>query len=158
MNDRLQEIMKYKTGGRQIDFAALLGWTPQYLAKLLKGENFGIRPVITVLSAFPEINARWFLLGEGDMIEQPKYTDIGKIVFENMLKLMEVGRFMPVMTPEELRDYEQVVTGHKKADFSPQLLEKWSNLLQLRENKLNEKFNAAMVKSNKICKQKKAKK
>lgn len=42
MNTRLLEIIKYKTGGRQREFADLLGWTPQYLAKLLKGENFGI--------------------------------------------------------------------------------------------------------------------
>lgn len=42
MNSRLLDIIRYKTGGKQSEFAALLGWTPQYLAKLLRGENFGI--------------------------------------------------------------------------------------------------------------------
>lgn len=82
MNDRLLEIIKYKTGGRQTEFAASLGWSPQYLTKLLKGYNFGIRPVITIVTAFPEINARWLLIGEGDMIENPKYPDIRKTMLE----------------------------------------------------------------------------
>ena len=47
----------------------MLGWTPQYIAKLLRGENLGISPVITLLEALPEINARWLLLGQGDMLE-----------------------------------------------------------------------------------------
>lgn len=65
MNTRLLEIIKYKTGGRQTEFAALMGWTPQYLAKLLRGENFGITPVIKIAEALPEINVRWFLIGQG---------------------------------------------------------------------------------------------
>lgn len=158
MNNRLLEIIKYKTGGRQSDFAALLGWTPQYLTKLLKGDNFGIRPVMTVLTTFTDINARWFMFGEGDMIEEPKYSDIRKTMLENMLKVLDIEKFMTVMSPEELREFEQIVAGRKKADFSPELLEKWNSLLQVRESKLNEKFNAAAVKSDKICKQKRAKK
>ena len=67
MKDRLQQILDYKTGGKQTPFAKMLGWTPQYLAKLLRGDNFGIQPVITLLSTFPEINARWLLLGDGQM-------------------------------------------------------------------------------------------
>ena len=42
MNERLQEIIRYKTGGRKTAFAELMGWTPQYLAKLLNGDNFGV--------------------------------------------------------------------------------------------------------------------
>lgn len=158
MNNRLLEIIKYKTGGRQTEFAALLGWTPQYLTKLLKGDNFGIRPVMTVLTTFPDINARWFMLGEGDMMEEPKYTDIRKAMLENMLKVLDIEQFMPVMSSEELREFEQVVAGSKKADFSPELIDKWRNLLQVRDDKINEKFNTAGGKSEKICKQTKAKK
>ena len=63
MNNRLLDIIKYKTGGRQKPFAEILGWTPQYLAKLLRGENFGLQPVLTLLEKLPEINARWLLIG-----------------------------------------------------------------------------------------------
>ena len=69
MNERLLEIIRYKTGGRQNAFAELMGWSPQYLTKLVKGDNFGLQPVLAILSAFPEINARWLLFGQGSMLE-----------------------------------------------------------------------------------------
>ena len=70
MNKRLQEIIQYKTGGRQKDFAELMGWTPQYVFKLLKGENFGLSPVLKICEALPELNARWLLTGQGDMLTE----------------------------------------------------------------------------------------
>ena len=158
MNTRLLEIIKYKTGGRQTEFAALMGWTPQYLAKLIRGENFGITPVIKIIEALPEINARWFLIGEGDMIESHKYADMRKTMLESMMAVLDVEKFMPVMTPEELHDYEQTVNGARKPDFSPEQLEKWQRLLQLREDEINAKFKAAHGHSDKICKRKKTKK
>lgn len=158
MNTRLLEIIKYKTGGRQTEFAALLGWTPQYLAKLLRGENFGITPVIKIVEAFPEINARWFLIGEGEMIESHKYADMRKTMLESIMAVLDVEKFMPVMTPEELHDYEQIVKGERKPNFSSEQLEKWQGLLQLREDEINEKFKAARGQSEKICKRKKTNK
>ena len=76
MNTRLQEVIKYKTGGHQKAFAELMGWNPSYLTKLLKGENFGLQPVLSILETIPEINARWFLLGEGEMFEMGKLFDL----------------------------------------------------------------------------------
>lgn len=158
MNTRLFEIIKYKTGGRQSDFANLMGWTPQYLTKLLKGTDFGIRPVLTILSALPEINARWLLFGEGEMIEELKYVDILKKMFETMMSILEIERYMPVMSPEELRNYEQIVVGNKKPDFSPDTVAKWQALLQSRNDIINAKFKAAAGRSEKSCRQKRAKK
>lgn len=158
MNNRLLEIIKYKTGGRQVEFAELMGWSPQYLGKLLKGENFGITPLMTIITRCPDIDARWLMLGEGDMIEEPKYADIRKTMLANMLKVLDVEKFMPVMTPEELREFEQIVAGRKKADFSPLLLVQWQERMQERKDKISEKFTAATAKSDEICKQKKAKK
>ena len=158
MNHRLLEIIKYKTGGRQTDFAALLGWTPPYLAKLIRGKNFGIKPVIAIITMFPEINARWFLTGEEEMIEPSKYVDMRKMMLESMLAVLDVEKFMPVMSPEELHHYEQIVKGDKKPDFSPELHEKWQGLLQLRDKEINTKFQDAMHKSDKICRRKKMKK
>lgn len=158
MHNRLLEIIKYKTGGKQTAFAALMGWTPQYLAKLLRGENFGITPVVKIIEALPEINARWLLIGQGEMIESSKYTDLRKTMLETILSVLDLEKYMPVMTPEELHDYELVIQGHKKANFSPVLLKKWQGLLQLRENETNAKFHGAMRKSDKVCKAKKVNK
>ena len=44
MNERLLEIIEYKAGGKQIAFAEMMGWSPQYIAKLVRGENFGLSP------------------------------------------------------------------------------------------------------------------
>ena len=76
MNRRLQDIIKYKTGGRQTAFAALLNWSPQYLSKLLKGVDFGLQPVVSIIEALPEINARWFLTGQGEMLSDEKQADL----------------------------------------------------------------------------------
>ena len=148
MHTRLLEIVKYKTGGKQTQFASLLGWTPQYLAKLLRGESFGFNPVISLVTALPEINARWFLTGEGDMLlydipAEIKHTKIRKAMYENAMNVFSLEKYMPVMSPEELKEFEKVVSGKKKADFSPDTLEKWARLLIERESEINAKYKAA---------------
>lgn len=92
------------------------------------------------------------------MIEEPKYADIRKTMLENMLALLDIEKYMPVMTPEELRNYEFVVIGHKKPDFSPELVSKWQRLLQEREDKIGAKFKAANAHSETICSKVKTKK
>lgn len=152
MNNRLKEIIKYKTGGRQADFAALMGWTPQYLTKLLKGIDFGIRPILTIVSALPEINARWLLLGEGQMI------DVRKEMIERMMNVLDIERYMTVMSPDELCEYEQVVMGCRTPDFSPEQIEGWKRLLKEREDNIEAVFTAATQKSERVCRRKRAKK
>ena len=157
MHTRLLEIIKYKTNGKKSEFAALLGWTPQYLTKLIKGGHFGLNPATTIITSFPEINARWLLTGEGDMITDNNMSIIRKNIYNNMSRILELERYMPVMSSEELRAFEQTATGKKNVDFSPDVVERWSNLLEQREVALNAKFKAANTKSKKICSQKIAK-
>jgi hypothetical protein len=158
MHTRLLEIMNYKTGGRQTEFADFLGWKPQYLAKLLKGENFGLQPVLSVVARLPEINARWLLTGEGDMIENKKYTEIRKKMYENVIKVLDMEKYMPVMSPAELRLFERVIIGKEKADFSPESVYILDCLLKLREDILAATFKAEGRKSNELCNQRKVKK
>ena len=120
MNNRLQAIISYKTGGRQSDFAALLGWSPQYLAKLLRGENFGLQPVLTLLEVLPDINARWLLLGQGEMLEISKIFNLRRESFAHII--LEMEKYIPYMSPDELHEYEQAVTTGRKPVFSPDTL------------------------------------
>lgn len=127
MNNRLSDIIKYKTGGKQTEFAALMGWSPQYLAKLLKGDNFGITPVVKILSQFPDVSARWFLLGEGDMLSDDGISSLRRVMHERMLSILEVEKYMPIMSGDELRDYEHIITGNKEPIFSPDTVDKWED-------------------------------
>lgn len=158
MNTRLFEIIKYKTGGRQTEFAALMGWSPQYLTKLLRGDGFGIQPVLAVLSNLPEINARWLLLGEGEMLLDSKYTEIRMTMYDMMKRILDMEKYMPVMAPEELRKFERSILGKDMPDFSPETVDKWDALLKEREKEINERFKSAIEKSKKPCKQTKTKK
>ena len=152
MNSRLQEIIRYKTGGRQADFSKLLGWTPQYLAKLLRGDNFGLQPVLTILSTLPEINARWLLLGQGDMLEIGKLFNLQREAFAHIQAILEIEKYIPFMSPDELYEYEQAVTTGRKPVFSPDALSSWQQRASEREKDLEAKFAAANAKSEKLCK------
>ena len=158
MKDRLQMIIDYKTGGRQTAFAKLLGWTPQYLAKLLRGENFGIQPVITILSTFPELDARWLLLGEGRMLASEAYTGIRQGMYAHIQGILELEKYLPFMQPDELHLFEQSVITGKMPVFSPDTVSKWKGQASERENELNVKFAVAGGKSDMLCKQQTAKK
>ena len=101
MNNRLLDIIKYKTGGRQKAFAELLGWTPQYLAKLLRGDNIGLQPVLTLLEKLPEINARWLLLGVGEMLNDDKVFGLRRETYSRVQSILMFDRFLSVMSPDE---------------------------------------------------------
>lgn len=158
MHDRLSQLIAYKTGGRQADFAAMLGWTPQYLAKLLKGESFGLNPVLAILTAMPEVDARWFLFGEGEMLTPAGVADVRQGVMSRVQSLIEYERFIPIMTGEELRQMEQAVKKGTPLQYAPDTLASMAERLTNRQNEIYARFRAATAKSYKSCKPKTAKK
>lgn len=151
MNNRLSEIIKYKTGGKQTQFASLMGWSPQYLSKLVRGKDFGIAPVIALLQRLPELNARWLLLGEGKMLQDEKLSEIRATAQSYILSILEIEKYLPIMTPAEVREFEQMCVGEVKPQFSPSQVADWQAKLADRNESINAKFNEA------LCKQPKAK-
>lgn len=147
MNNRLLDVIRYKTGGRQKPFAELLGWTPQYLAKLLRGDNFGLQPVLTLLEKLPEINARWLLLGVGSMLNDDKVFGLRRETFSRVNSILMFDRFLPVMSPEEIRRFEEVLSGKSYPDFSDEEVARWESLLVERDRSLNARVEDAMSKS-----------
>ncbi len=158
MNERLKEIIRYKTGGRQVDFATLCGWTPQYVAKLLRGDNFGLAPVKTILALFPDIDARWLLFGEGDMLTQEATAEIYRRTQTMIQGLLDLEKYLPVMTAEELRYFERSVQQGCQPDFSPTLLSELDCRATERQQKINAKFSEAQAKSTELCKHRTANK
>lgn len=154
MNDRLLALIKYKTGGRQKAFAELLGWTPQYLAKLLRGENFGLSPVLTLVEALPEVDARWLLTGEGDMLCAEKVDALRRDVVSHVSRVLDLERFMVVMSPEELHRFEDCILRGAAPSFSDADVARWESLLADRNAKIDE----AILKSSAPCRPPKASK
>lgn len=146
MHNRLLELIQYKTKGIQADFAELMGWSPQYLNKLIREGSIGIKPITALLEKFPELNARWLLLGEGVMI------DSGYDIMKNhIFRLLQLEKYMPVMTSGELRELSE-----GKVDFDAETVEKWERLLIDRNEQISNRFKAAYQKQNDLCKQNKA--
>lgn len=157
MNNRLSNIINYKTGGHQKAFAELMGWTPPYLAKLLRGENFGLQPVLTILEKLPEINARWLLLGDGEMLTDEKIFGLRREALSRAQSILALDRFIPVMSPEELRRFEAAVSGASCPDFTDEDVAGWKVLLAKRRQSLDGRVDDAIAKSISSCKHPKAK-
>lgn len=68
MQHRLNALIHYHTLGNRTEFAELVGWSRPYLSKLLRGEGWGIAPVLRLVECFPCLDARWLLTGEGTML------------------------------------------------------------------------------------------
>ena len=146
MNTRLAEFIKYTTNGKQVEFAEMMGWTPQYLYKLLKEGGVGIRPIVALLEKFPNLNARWFILGEGSMIVPP--TDAIK---KHLLSLLQLEQFIPVMTNEEI---QLMSSGHQ---FDQETISKWEILLKNYNKETLMQVRASMQRQEQLCKQNTAK-
>lgn len=153
MNERLLEIIRYKTGGKQNAFAELMGWSPQYLAKLVKGDNFGLQPVLAILSAFPEINARWFLFGQGSMLEVGMIFDLQRQAMSHIQSLLDLEKYIPVMTGEEVKEFEDAIKNNRYPNFTPDTLSKFKKRLTDRTEKINAIFTQATAKSDSLCRQ-----
>lgn len=158
MNERLLELIEYKAGGRQTVFAEMMGWSPQYVAKLIRGENFGLSPVVSILSAFPEINARWFLFGQGQMLEVGMMFDLQRQAINHIQSLLNLEKYIPVMTGEQVREFEEAIKTGRAPVYSPDTLSELDRRLTDRNNEINAKFSEATQKSNRLCKRRTARK
>lgn len=130
MNDRIKAIIEYKTGGRIGEFGALLGWSPQYTSKVLRGDGIGLTPVRAILKSFPEINARWLILGDGQMLDDTHLLALRREAVARASSLMAIDRYIDVMTPDELRRLELAISAGSSPSFTPSDVARWELLQQ----------------------------
>lgn len=102
MNQRLRLFIQYACGRPSV-FADRMGWERQYLSKLTRGIGLGLTPVVAILQEFPELDARWLLLGEGEMLRpavsecRPNLT----AARDRVTRSLELARFLPFMSDAE---------------------------------------------------------
>jgi hypothetical protein len=134
MNTRLAQFIDYATGGNKADFARSLGWSPQYLSGMLKDCRIGMNPLLTLLAKYPELNARWLLLGEGAML-----TACGDAVKAQLINLLNIEQYLPVMTAEE---QQRIINNDY--DFDAETYAKWDALLAEKRASIDGRIQAAM--------------
>ena len=134
MNTRLSQFIDYATGGNKAGFARSLGWTPQYLSCILKDCRIGMNPLLTLLTKYPELNARWLLLGEGAML-----TACGDAIKTQLTRLLNIEQYLPVMTAEE---QQRIINGCY--DFDAETYAKWDALLTEKKTSIDGRIKAAM--------------
>lgn len=134
MNTRLSQFIDYATGGNKADFARSLGWTPQYLSGMLKDCRIGMNPLLTLLAKYPELNARWLLLGEGAML-----TACGDAIKTQLTRLLNIERYLPVMSAEE---QQRIINGDYS--FDAETIAKWEALLVEKKTSIDGRIKAAI--------------
>lgn len=124
MNQRLLLFIKYACG-RQSVFAERMGWERQYLSKLTRGIGLGITPVVAILQEFPELDARWLLLGEGEML-RPAASECRPHLAaarDRVARSLELARFLPFMSEAELSEF-----ACGQLDFPASASARWSEV------------------------------
>lgn len=140
INERMKFICDVYAYGRPAEFARIMGWSYQYAYKILiTDKSVGITPVTEVLRQFPQVNARWLLLGEGaplpDLLQKQK----------SRLELMlSYEKYLKVMTPQQVEKYAYHPEQFTKDEIAD-LDAKW----QKAEKELNDLFASAMARSRK---------
>ncbi|MCD7931600.1 MAG: helix-turn-helix domain-containing protein [Tannerellaceae bacterium] len=81
IQERLNKIITY-SGVKPNSFAEEIGIYPQRLGNYLRGRTPDLETLDKILAAYPEIDARWLLTGEGFMTAAEETT-------ENILKELE---------------------------------------------------------------------
>lgn len=139
MKQRIQEIINYKTGGRQNKFAQLMGWSPQYTGRLLKEGSVGLQPLLTILEKLPEIDARWLLLGQGSML----MDWMQRRTFASIQALIELEELIPYMSAKELQEYEDAILTNRIPSFSQEAIRSWQEKKNAKEATISQAIKEA---------------
>lgn len=74
INQRITKIKTFFCNSNNGAFAAKLGVKEQYASNICNGTKAtGPKLLDKILEAFPEVNRTWLILGEGEMLVEPKH-------------------------------------------------------------------------------------
>lgn len=152
INERIDFIIKTKVGSRT-KFAEVLKVSPQYVNKIATpGGSVGIEPVLNILRLFPDIDARWLLLGEGSPFSvSDRAGQIKRSIGDRIDFLFSIERYIAVMDPDDLAGLDEILRGESN-NIGPDKIAEWERRLAIREASLNERIQKAMEAG--VCKTK----
>lgn len=128
MHRRIKDVVDVFYSGSQKSFSEAVGWSTSYTSAVLSGKtSIGLTPILTILSAIPDLNARWLLFGTGEIVESKA---VQKTVSSSLLgiidKVISLEKYICVMSDDEI---QQLLSGD--LTFTP---EQWDNWRILFEN------------------------
>lgn len=101
MKNRIQHYMDYKsiTAG---ELAGMLDVQRSNISHILNGRNKpGAAFIEKLLLSFPDLNARWLLTGEGEMVEKKVIPTIKNEIVEKVKKIDEPKKVVEEPVKEE---------------------------------------------------------
>ena len=91
------------------------------------------------------------------MLEAGRLFELQRESMSHIMSLLDLDKYIPYMSGEEVREFEEAVQSGRKPDFSPDTVAKWQSLLDDRNRALDARFAGAKAKSDELCRQKTAK-
>lgn len=80
--------------------------------------------------------------------------DLQRQAMSHIQSLLDLDKYIPVMTGEEVREFEEAIKNGRYPNFSPDTLSDLQKRLAERTDKVNAIFSQATAKSDSLCKQK----
>lgn len=160
MEDKQESLKSFfkERGLTQEKVADMLGVSQAYVNALLTGsKQFGKKQARRFEELFG-LSETWLLTGQGDMLTEDLRSGLRREALKKAQAIMDFERLIPVMTPDELRTFEKLLTGQREAVFSPDTLNSLNERASERVREINAKFAAAAAKSDELCRQRTVKK
>ena len=101
------------------------------------------RRSVELMDSASGINARWLLLGEGQMM-----ADATAGVRDKLLRILDLERYIPVMTEEEVR-----MLADGRTDFPADTVARWRTALEIRKEEIDSRFREAYKRQEELCRQ-----
>lgn len=91
------------------------------------------------------------------MLEVGMMFDLQRQAISHIQSLLKLEKFLPVMTGEQVREFEEAIKTGRAPIYSSDTLSDLNRRLTDRNNEINAKFREAKNKSNRLCRRKTAK-
>lgn len=155
INERFAQIIEDKMkefgDSKKTDFARRMGTTSQNLLNIsTPGKSVGIAPITRFLEMFPDVDARWLILGDPYRVGELKSAIMDKINY-----LLSIEPYIPAMSKEEIDDLIQTLRDNKIPIIDSYKFQAWEAILKNKGQTVEARVADAMKKG--ICKTKKAK-
>lgn len=125
LQSRIQHLVNIKAAGNKSRFARMVGWQPQYMARVTAVDGpVGLAIVTKILEAFPDVDGRWLVLGEGEPITAD--NDLKRKLYQRIDEYARLADHINYMEPSELEAYNQALDNREALTVSDDQIKKWT--------------------------------